>query len=116
MAIEKELLKGSSKTLILQLLNERPRHGYDLTSQIRKTTNGAIEISEGTIYPALHSLEADGFIKSEWAQGDGKRKRKVYRITSSGKKLLKEKRESWNEFVAAMAELLPAKRICWDGI
>lgn len=115
MSIEKELLKGSSKTLILQLLNNSPKHGYEITSQIKKATNGAIDISEGTIYPALHSLEADGFVCSQWTQGDGKRKRKVYRITPAGKKILKEKRDSWFEFVAAMTELLPAKRVCWEG-
>jgi PadR family transcriptional regulator, regulatory protein PadR len=114
MAIEKELLKGSSKTLILQLLIKSPKHGYELTSQIKKITSGAIEISEGTIYPALHSLEADGFVTSTWTDGEGKRKRKVYRITPQGKKLLKEKKESWFKFAAAMAELLPVKRMCWS--
>lgn len=115
MSVDRELLKGSSKTLILQLLSERSRHGYDLTSQIKKLSNGAIEVSEGAIYPALHSLESDGFIKSEWKNGDGKRKRKVYKITPSGKKLLKEKKDSWHKFVAAMGDLIPAKRICWEA-
>ena len=111
MAIEKEFLKGTSKTLILQILKKAPTHGYDIAAQISKASSGVIKISEGTLYPALHSLESDGFISSEWVKGEGKRKRKVYQITSEGKRMLKEKRESWNEFISAMSELIPMKKI-----
>ncbi|HAG90764.1 MAG TPA: PadR family transcriptional regulator [Bdellovibrionales bacterium] len=109
MLIDKELIKGSSKTVILQLLSKKGMHGYELSSQIKSLTQGAIEISEGTIYPTLHSLEADGYIESQWAESEGKRKRKVYKITSSGRKLLKERKASWNDFLKAMQSLLPVK-------
>lgn len=111
MAVDKELLKGCSKTIVLELLSNKGMHGYELSQKLKQRTNGKIEITEGTLYPLLHALEADGSISSSWLHAVGQRRRKVYTITSKGKKLLKEKRKEWEEFLSTMELLLPAKYV-----
>ena len=109
MTVDKELLKGCSKTIVLQLLSKKGMHGYELSQKLKQSTSGKIEITEGTLYPLLHALEADGSITSNWLHVVGQRRRKVYTITTKGKKLLKEKTKEWQEFLSTMELLLPAK-------
>ncbi len=109
MQVDKQLLKGCTKTIVLQLLSKKRMHGYELSVQLKTLSQGKIEVTEGTIYPLLHSLEADGAITSNIIE-QGKRTRKVYEITAEGKKLLKTKIQEWQEFQSMMEQLLAAGR------
>jgi PadR family transcriptional regulator, regulatory protein PadR len=109
MQINKQLLKGCTKTIVLQLLSKKNMHGYELSVQLKTLSAGKVEVTEGTLYPLLHSLEADGAISSTIIE-QGKRTRKVYVITSEGKRLLKSKTEEWQEFQSMMEKLLAASR------
>ncbi len=108
MPVNKELLKGSMKTLVLKMLLSKSSHGYELAQRIEQLTKGNIILTEGTLYPLLHSLEADKCIESFWEKPAGKRKRKVYKLTKLGKENLSEKTKSWNEFVKTMKLVLEA--------
>lgn len=109
MQVDKQLLKGCTKTLVLQVLSKRAMHGYELATQLKTLSDGKLEVTEGTIYPLLHTLEADGAIVASIIE-IGKRTRKVYAITDEGKKLLKTKTEEWQEFQSMMEKLLAASK------
>ncbi len=109
MALDKELLKGCTKTLVLEFLSKAPMHGYELSSQIKAASGGEIEVTEGTIYPLLHSLEKDGAIVAKWDSSAGKRKRKIYRITAEGRKQVKARKQDWQKFVSVMGAMIPTK-------
>lgn len=109
MAVNKELLKGCSKLLVLKLLSREAMHGYKLSTKLKEVSQGKIEITEGTIYPLLHALESDEAITSSWCNKEGGRKKKTYQITTKGKKILKTRTEEWNEFISSMDLLLTGK-------
>lgn len=106
MKISKEMLKGSTVILVLSLLNREPMYGYQMTKEIEKKSSGVFAFKEGTLYPILHALEADGRIESYWCGSAGTRQRKYYRITSEGKDLLKEKEQEWITFSAAVNRVI----------
>ena len=97
MKISKELLKGSTKMLILEMVKDENRYGYQMIKKLKEKSNNVFEFKEGTLYPILHSLEEEGLISSYWDDTTGK-KRKYYAITTKGKKSLKEKNEEWKIF------------------
>lgn len=113
--IDKELFKGCSKTVVLRLLMSASMHGYEISQRLKKLSEQKLELTEGTLYPLLHSLEADGYISSSWDKTTLKRKRKIYCITTKGKALLKQRTKEWKEFLSTMEVLLPTKRIRSDG-
>lgn len=98
MAINKELLKGSTSMLILDLLNRQDMYGYQMTKTLEALSDNTFTLKEGTLYPILHSLEKDKMIESYTEDTESSRKRKYYRITKTGKKLLSEKKKEWNLF------------------
>ncbi len=106
MTVDKQLVKGSMKTVVLQLLSKRSMHGYEISTKLKALGEGGFSVTEGTLYPLLHSLEADGFVVSSMEEGQGKRKRKVYAISEKGKKVLKEKKAEWIQYKNIMEELL----------
>lgn len=114
MKISKELLKGSTTTLILSLLNSKPMYGYEIIKELESKSNGIFSFKEGTIYPILHSLEEKELIVSYWGEGTGKRKRKYYKINNQGKELIQEKKEEWSVFKNAVDEVLGGEKIAWD--
>lgn len=97
MKISKELLKGSTKMLILEMVKDENMYGYQMIKKLKEKSNNVFEFKEGTLYPILHSLEEEGLILSYWDDTTGK-KRKYYAITTKGKKSLKEKNEEWKIF------------------
>ncbi len=111
MKISKELINGSTSTLVLSLLEERSMYGYELIKEIDKKSNGIFEFKEGTLYPLLHSLESDGYLESYWDSGDGNRKRKYYSITDKGKKELKDKKEEWSIFSKTVNKIIGGEYI-----
>jgi PadR family transcriptional regulator, regulatory protein PadR len=114
MKISKELLKGSTTTLILSLLNSKPMYGYEIIKELEMKSEGIFSFKEGTIYPILHTLEDKGLIISYWEEGHGKRKRKYYNINGKGKEFIKEKLEEWSIFKTAVDEVLKGEKIVWD--
>ena len=102
-----QLRKGSTKLAILQLLSEADRYGYELVSETRARTRGALAVAEGNLYPALHALEADGFVTSYWREVEpGVPPRKYYRPTEKGVELHKRMVEGWRDHAAAIRRLL----------
>ena len=97
MKISKELLKGSTKMLILEMVKDKNMYGYQMIKKLKEKSNNVFEFKEGTLYPILHSLEEEGLISSYWDDTTGK-KRKYYSITTKWKKSLKEKNEEWKIF------------------
>lgn len=114
MKISKELLKGSTTTLILSLLNSKQMYGYEIIKELESKSNGIFSFKEGTIYPILHSLEEKDLIVSYWGEGTGKRKRKYYKINNQGKEFIQEKKEEWYVFKNAVDEVLSGEKIVWD--
>ncbi|MGE4131681.1 MAG: PadR family transcriptional regulator [Bdellovibrionales bacterium] len=110
--ISSELLKGSMTTLVLKTLQKKSMYGYQIMKELEHTSNGGIEVKEGTLYPILHALETDGAVESEWSDGLGERKRKYYKITKKGRALLKERASQWAAFRKMMDQVLAAERAC----
>ena len=102
-----QIRKGSTRLAILQLVSERERYGYEIISAIRDGTNGALEVAEGNVYPALHALEAEDYITSTWREVEpGVPPRKYYRITDRGHEHRSMLVKEWTEYAGAIARLL----------
>jgi PadR family transcriptional regulator, regulatory protein PadR len=84
------LLQGSLTMLILKTLSEGPRHGYDIASRIQQVSGELLRGEEGSLYPALYRMEAEGWIKAEWGTSENKRRAKYYRLTRAGRRQLVE--------------------------
>ncbi|BDR72021.1 PadR family transcriptional regulator [Clostridium tetani] len=110
MDIDKELLKGSTQTLVLTLIQKQPMYGYEIIKKLEEKSSGIFNFKEGTLYPILHGLEARGIIESLWVKGDNGRNRKYYRITKKGNGYLKEKKEEWFTFRVAVDNIL------WEAV
>ena len=101
-----ELFKGTLSTIVLKLLHEHGRmYGYEMTQKVKLLTHDAVQLTEGSLYPALHKLEVEGWVKSE-VEYIGKRPRKYYSLTNSGRGAVTEKVNEFAEFVKAMQQVL----------
>ncbi len=100
-----ESLKGHLDLLLLAALRAGPAHGYAIIEELRRRSEGTFDLPEGTIYPALHRLERQGLIESEWSDESGRRRR-VYRLTRRGKRALGEKARAWQSFARGMGRAL----------
>src|SRR3954470_17380308 len=102
-----EPLKGHLDLLLLAALKVAPGHGYGIIEQLWELSDGAFDLAEGTIYPALHRLERQGLVRSRWDSSTG-RQRRVYDLTSSGRKALEDQGRDWGAFSRAMDAVLRA--------
>ncbi|HUZ15464.1 MAG TPA: helix-turn-helix transcriptional regulator [Gaiellaceae bacterium] len=100
-----EALKGHLDAMILAVLAGGPQHGYAVIEQLRQRSGGVFDLPEGTIYPALHRLEADGLLASAWETASGRRRR-VYKLTRRGRAALGERRGDWRLFAQAVDGVL----------
>src|SRR3954454_2429064 len=98
-------IKGHLETLVLAALRDGPAHGYGLIVRLRERSDGAFDLPEGSIYPALHRLEQKGQLESSWSAESG-RQRRVYALTAAGEAALADARESWAQFARSMAAVL----------
>lgn len=114
MKISKELLKGSTSTLILSLLNSKPMYGYEIIKELERKSDGIFSFKEGTIYPILHNLEDKGLVEPYWGEGNGNRKRKYYKINDKGKEFIQKKKEEWSFFKTAVDGVLNGEKIIWE--
>ena len=103
MARTTELLPGTLDMLILKAVSLRPLHGYGVLLRIGQISGDALQIPQGSLYPALYRLERQGLIGAEWGDSDNNRRAKFYTITASGRRRLKEEAASWDRLVAAIA-------------
>jgi transcriptional regulator len=97
-----EAKKGSTELFILALVEEEDRHGYDIARLIEERSGGTLTFTLASLYTALYRLEARGWIRGRWIERPGVRRRRYYRITDSGRRLLASHREDWRRFVAAL--------------
>src|ERR1700758_4619296 len=101
----RELKKGSAELLILSLIEARPRHGYEISQLIESRSGGSLRFNVASFYPLLYRLEKRGWIQGRWVEKAGQRRRRYYKLTSAGKKMLKKQRRTWAEFVEAMQRI-----------
>lgn len=101
-----ELLQGTLDLLILQTLQWGPQHGYGISQQIRTNSGEVLQVDTGSLYPALHRLERQKAISSEWKLSENKQKVKVYRLTADGKRQLATERSRWEQLSEAIARAL----------
>jgi transcriptional regulator len=101
-----ELLQGTLDLLILQTLRWGAQHGYSISHAIRSNSGEVFQVDTGSLYPALHRLEKQGWIASEWKVSEHKQRIKLYRLTALGRKQLASERSRWQQLMAAMAGIL----------
>jgi PadR family transcriptional regulator, regulatory protein PadR len=104
-----ELLKGNTPTLILAVLEGGPIHGYAIAREIERRSEGALSPGEGSLYPALRALEADGYVTSQWEPQPTGPARKVYALTDAGQAELTRRTRSWREFASSIERVLGGK-------
>lgn len=95
--MNKELMKGSTVVMILSLLDRKDMYGYEMTKEMERSSDGVFTLKEGTLYPILHGLEAQGAVEAYWSEAEG-RKRKYYRITDQGRMQYADKKKEWQVF------------------
>ena len=100
--LDQEVKRGSTEMLIMALVEERARHGYEIAKLIEARSGGVVRFSVAALYPLLYRLERRGWIEGRWVEKAGQRRRRYYRLTPAGRKMLKEQRSGWRAFVAAI--------------
>jgi PadR family transcriptional regulator PadR len=103
--IEHELKKGSAELLILSIVEDQPRHGYEIAKLIDMRSGGSLHFHAASLYPLLYRLEKRGFIQGRWVEKANQRRRRYYRLTAAGKQILAVKRLQWQEFAEAVARI-----------
>ncbi len=101
-ALDRELKKGAAELLMLSVLEARPRHGYELGKLIETWSGGRLVFHLDSLYPLLYRLEERGWIKGSWVENAGERRRRFYRLTPTGRRVLLRQRQTWDEFVEAV--------------
>jgi PadR family transcriptional regulator PadR len=100
-----ELKKGSAELLILSLIEHEPRHGYELSQLIESRSKGVVRFHVASLYPLLYRIEKRGWIEGRWVEKAGQRRRRYYRLTPAGRKILAAQRRSWRELVDAIGRI-----------
>ena len=100
--LDRELKKGSAELMILSLIEARPRHGYEISKLIEARSGGALSFHVASLYPLLYRLEKRGWLEGRWVEKAGQRRRRYYKLTSDGRKVLAAQRSNWESFVAAI--------------
>jgi DNA-binding PadR family transcriptional regulator len=108
MTIQEQMRKGTTTVIVLNLLAEldRPMYGYEIIQELEARSQGYFQFKEGLIYPRLHELERQGFLRSEWQGQEGTRRRKFYTITDKGRRRLEEELQGWQDFAQNVNLLL----------
>ena len=101
-ALDRELKKGSAELLILSLLDARPRHGYELSKLIETRSGGELVFHVDSLYPLLYRLEERGWIAGSWVEKPGERRRRYYKPTAAGRRVLAQQQKTWDAFIDAV--------------
>jgi PadR family transcriptional regulator, regulatory protein PadR len=105
-----EWKKGSAELLVLSLLEDQPRHGYDISKLIQIRSGGALRFHVTSLYPLLHRLEKQGWIEGRWVEKAEQRRRRYYTLTPHGRKTLRSKQKGWKDFVAVISQITGIER------
>jgi len=107
--LDRELKKGSAELLILSLVESRARHGYEIGKLIEQRSGGALRFHVASLYPLLYRLEKRGWIQGRWVEKAGQRRRRYYRLTAQGNKILAAQKRGWETFVEAIQRITGAE-------
>jgi len=105
-----DLLQGTLDLIVLKTLSWGPMHDFGVARWIQRTTEDALQVEEGSLYPALYRMENRGWIKAQWALTENGRRAKYYRLTAVGRRQLAAESESWDRMSAAMGKIMSARR------
>ena len=101
----RDLKKSSAELLVLALVETRARHGYELAKLIESRSDGVVKFNVASLYPLLYKLEKRGWLQGKWVEKAGQRRRRYYRLTVTGKRVLAQQRSTWEAFVTAVARI-----------
>lgn len=101
--LERELKKGSAELVILSIVEQRARHGYEISKLIETRSDGSLKFHIASLYPLLYRLEERGWLQGRWVEKPGERRRRVYGLTTQGRRVLARQRDTWKSFVRAMS-------------
>ena len=104
-----DLVQGTLDMLVLKALAWGPRHGYDIARWLQQTTDDALTVEEGSLYPALHRMSRRGWLKAEWGVSENNRRAKYYTLTAQGRQQLQDEASTWAEFIDAVAKVMHAR-------
>ena len=104
-SLSHSIKRGSAELAILMVLKDQPLHGYEIARRIEQNTAGVLHFTLASLYPLLYRLEARGWIAGRWVEKAGERRRRFYRLTPAGRRMLAEQRSVWQGFVAAMSRI-----------
>ena len=108
--LDRELKKGSAELIILSILETRPRHGYEICKLIEQRSHGTMRFHVASLYPLLYRLEERGWIKGTWVEKPDERRRRFYRVTAEGQRVLAQQRKTWAAFVEAVRRVTGGER------
>ena len=103
-----DLLRGTLDLMILKTLTLEPMHGLGISRRLAQVTEGVFQVQPGSLFPALHRLEQEGWVEGEWGESENKRRAKYYRLTPAGRKRLGEETQNWSQVVVAITRVLEA--------
>src|SRR5499426_4633601 len=106
MSKPKDLVQGTLDLLIMKMLALEPMHGWAISQRLKQVSNETLQVSDGSLYPALHKLEQEGWVKAEWAPSENNRRAKYYSLTRSGRKELEKEAANWNRLSAAITQVV----------
>ena len=101
-----DILQGTLALLVLKTLQQGPMHGWGITLHIQQISNEVLRVEEGSLYPALHRMEQEGWIKAEWGVSENNRRARYYKLTAAGRKQLAEEEKNWQRLTTAVASIL----------
>lgn len=106
-----DLVQGTLDMLILKILVLQPMRGWDLSQRLRQVSNEALQVSDGSLYPALHKLEQEGWISAEWKQSEKKRRARFYTLTRLGRRHLEKEAANWNRLATAIMDVMRLEEV-----
>ena len=104
-SVGKDVKKGSAEVLVLALVEDQPRHGYEIGKLIEERSGGVLKFHIASLYPMLYRLEKRGLIEGRWVEKAGQRRKRFYRITPQGRQVLERQRNRWQEFMSALSRV-----------
>jgi PadR family transcriptional regulator, regulatory protein PadR len=104
--VKNDILQGTLALLVLKTLQQGPMHGWGITLHIQQISNEMLRVEEGSLYPALHRMEQEGWVSAEWGYSENNRRARFYRLTAAGRKQLVVEERQWREVTAAVASVL----------